>query len=126
MKRHEHVFRPLKGFQFKIKLIWRPSKSACLAAYYKDTTTKPKIDLWGFCTGKEEGRRLANIHFSPHQFSLSLAAHEAAHAALHFVRRTELRFMKNKDAEEVFAEIIEAVVAEVQAHTPKGYGPKSK
>lgn len=120
--RHTHTFRPFRGFSHTVKLVWHPTRKACESAYYKKTVKKPKLDLWGFCTGKDEGKRLANIHFSPHKYSASLVAHEAVHAALHLVRRTGLRVMKNKDAEEVMAEFVENVVAAAEAEAPKNYG----
>lgn len=125
MKPKVVTFKPLPGYRWRVEIYFHDS---CRSAYqhyrklYPDDTDYPFKAVTNPVDPNKEKTSdlLARVLYYRQEFTVPFAAHEAAHVGLHFLRYSGLDATENS-AEELYAEVVEAVVKQTLDNLPRGW-----
>jgi hypothetical protein len=118
------TFKPLPGYRWFVEIHLHPNHRSAARQYRAlypddDMNFKAVTNPCDPSKGKVKDL-LARVIFYKSEFTIPIAAHEAAHVGLHFVRFSGLDVTQTP-AEELYAEVVEATVKNTLDNLPRGW-----
>lgn len=119
MKTKVVTFTLLPGFRWTVELYFHPNRQSASRHYGK---LYPDDDRWflGVTDCVEKGPLLARVLYYKEGFCIGVAAHEAAHVALHFAVRSGLD-LSQIASEELYADVTATIVKNTLDNLPRGW-----